>query len=332
MRRVAVTGAGGFIGHHLVRCLKRHGYWVRGIDLRLPQFARSDADEFHLADLREKPSAMAAMDGVDEVYALAADMGGMGFISKEEASILHGNTLIDLNSLDAARCRGVERYLYASSACIYPAYLQELAHATPLREHDALPASPQGAYGWSKLHGEIALQHFAKQYGIEPRIPRLHNVYGPEGTFQGGREKVPAALCRKVAVAPPYGDVEIWNDGEQTRSFCYVDDCVTGLHKLMRSDFRDPLNVGSDELVSINGLARLALEVAGREDLTLSHVPGPEGVRGRNSDNKLVSRVLGWQPEIPLEQGMRATYSWIEQQVRAANRERPRLEANTLAS
>jgi GDP-D-mannose 3',5'-epimerase len=323
MRRIAVTGAGGFIGHHLVRHLKRRGGWVRGIDVKLPAFGPSEADEFQLVDLREATGATRALRDVDEVYALAADMGGMGFISKNEATILHDNTLIDLSSIDGACRAGVSRLLYASSACVYPGHLQELPHATPLREADALPAAPQGGYGWAKLYGEQTLRLFAEQHGIECRIARLHNVYGPEGAYAGGREKVPAALCRKVACAPPHGTLEIWSDGEQTRSFCYVEDCVEGICKLMRSDFSEPLNIGSQEPTSINELAALVLGIAQRKDLTVTHVPGPQGVRGRNSDNALVNQVLGWAPDTPLEVGMRVTYEWVERQTRAQAEEIP---------
>jgi nucleoside-diphosphate-sugar epimerase len=315
MRRVTVTGAGGFIGCHLVRRLKREGYWVRGVDVKPPRFGASAADELQILDLRCAANALVATSDVEEVYALAADMGGMGFISQDEATILHSNALIDVNTIEACARQEVPRVLYASSACVYPVYLQELAHATPLRERDALPASPQGAYGWTKLFGEMALGFFARQYGIEARIARLHNVYGPEGHFDGGREKAPAAICRKVACAGPYGELEIWGDGRQTRSFCYVDDCVTALLALMRSQFSEPLNIGSERLVSIDELATIVLAIAERQDVTLKHVPGPEGVRGRCSDNRLTAEVLGWTPETSLETGMRRTYSWIARQL-----------------
>jgi nucleoside-diphosphate-sugar epimerase len=298
-----------------VRHLKREGYWVRGVDIESPRFGPSAADEFQILDLRNADDALSATSGVEEVYALAADMGGMGFISKDEATILHGNALVDLNTIEACSRQHVERLLYASSACIYPVYLQELAHATPLRERDALPAAPQGAYGWAKLFSEMALGFFARQHGIEARIARLHNVYGPEGAFDGGREKAPAAICRKVAAAPPYAEIEIWGDGRQTRTFCYIDDCVVALHALMRSQCCEPLNIGSDRLVSLDELATIVLTIAGRPDLTIAHVPGPEGVRGRCSDNRLTAEVLGWAPETSLETGMRRTYAWIAQQL-----------------
>jgi GDP-D-mannose 3', 5'-epimerase len=314
--KVLVTGAGGFIGHHLVSYLKRQGYWVRSVDLYYPQFASIDADEFRLLDLRRWENCLQATHGVDEVYALAADMGGMGFISANHAAILHNNALINVHTLEAARTNGVQRYLYTSSACIYPEYRQMAAEVTPLKEEDAYPAQPQDAYGWEKLIAERLCLYYRGEYGLETRIVRFHNIFGPYGTWQGGREKAPAALCRKVAVAKLTGNpqVEIWGDGEQTRSFCYIDDCVTGLYKLMRSDYPAPLNLGQDRLVSINQLVDIIAEIAGIR-IVKKHIPGPQGVRGRNSDNTRLRQVLGWEPEVCLEEGLARTYTWIEGQV-----------------
>ena len=315
-RRVLVTGAGGFIGHHLVSFLKARGNWVRGVDIKHPEYGRSAADEFRLLDLRRWDACLEATQGVDEVYALAADMGGMGFISRHHARILHNNVLISTHTLEAARENGVERYLFSSSACVYPEYRQMEADVVPLKEEDAYPANPQDAYGWEKLITERLCQHYEEEHGIETRIVRFHNIFGPQGTWQGGREKAPAAMCRKIAVAKltENPEIEIWGDGKQTRSFCYIDDCTNGLHRLMRSDYRQPLNLGQDRMVTIDELADMVAEIAGIR-IEKKHIEGPQGVRGRNSDNSRLREVLEWEPEIPLEEGLRQTYVWVEEQV-----------------
>ncbi len=315
--RILVTGAGGFIGHHLVTYLKKKEYWVRGVDIKHPEFSPTDADEFELLDLRRWDNCLQATRGVDEVYALAADMGGMGFISSNHSQILHNNLLINIHTLDAAHKNDVQRYFFTSSACIYPEYLQEDTDVTPLKEEDAYPAQPQDAYGWEKLITERLCTHYREDLGIETRLVRFHNIFGPLGTWDGGREKAPAALCRKVAMVKLTGnpEIEIWGDGEQTRSFCYIDDCATGIYKLMQSDYREPLNLGQDRLVTINQLADIIADVAGVR-IVKKHVPGPQGVRGRNSDNTRLRQVLGWDPEISLEEGLARTYAWIEEQVR----------------
>jgi nucleoside-diphosphate-sugar epimerase len=312
-----VTGAGGFIGHHLVSFLKRKGWWVRGVDLKRPEFAPTGADEFELLDLRRWPACLEATRGVEEVYALAADMGGMGYISSNHATILRNNALINLHTIDAARVNGVARYFFTSSACVYPEHRQMTALADSLREEDAYPAAPQDAYGWEKLVTERLCRHYHEEFGLETRVVRFHNIFGPLGTWEGGREKAPAALCRKVALAGLTGEreVEIWGDGEQTRSFCYIDDCVEGIWRLMRSDHREPLNLGQDRLISINGLLEIVAAVAGVV-VEVRHVEGPQGVRGRNSDNTRLREVLGWEPGVSLEDGIARTYSWIEEQVR----------------
>ena len=321
---VLVTGAGGFIGSHLVKYLKERGYWVRGVDIKLSEFDETAADEFELLDLRRRDSCLKAARGVDEVYALAADMGGMGFISAHHAEILYNNSLIDLHTIEAARVNGVRRYLYTSSACIYPEHLQEDANVTPLREGDAYPAYPQDAYGWEKLISERLCMHYRDDYGLETRTVRFHNIFGEKGTWDGGREKAPAALCRKIAVAKLTGnsEVEIWGDGEQTRSFCYIDDCVEGLYRLMRSNFHEPLNLGQDRMVSINELADMISVIAG-VTITKKHVDGPQGVRGRNSDNSKLREVLNWEPANSLEEGLKRTYKWIENEVRISISDRP---------
>jgi GDP-D-mannose 3',5'-epimerase len=315
--KVLVTGAGGFIGHHLVTYLKHNGYWVRGVDLKRPEYSATDADEFELLDLRRRDNCLQATRGIDQVYALAADMGGMGFISSHHAQILSNNSLINLHTLEAARVNGVSRYLYTSSACVYPEFKQTEAEVTPLKESDVYPAQPQDAYGWEKLITERLCMHYREDYGLETRIVRFHNIFGPLGSWDGGREKAPAAMCRKLATAKLTGNpvIEIWGDGEQTRSFCYIDDCLNGIDRLMRSDFHDPLNLGQDRMVTINELADMVADIA-RVRIIKKHISGPMGVRGRNSDNTLLREVLKWAPKISLEDGLARTYTWIEQQVR----------------
>jgi GDP-D-mannose 3',5'-epimerase len=317
MTKALVTGAGGFIGHHLVTFLKQAGYWVRGVDQKTTEYSKTDADEFLLVDLRRWENCLTATRGVEEVYALAADMGGMGFISAHHAEIFHNNSLINLHTLEAARENGVKRYLYSSSACVYPEYKQTSADVVPLKEEDAYPAQPQDAYGWEKLVTERLCTHYREDYGLQTRIVRFHNIFGPLGTWEGGREKAPAAMCRKIAIAKltKNSEIEIWGDGEQTRSFCYVDDCVAGICKLMRSDYQYPLNLGQDRMVTINELADLVASAAGIK-IRKKHVAGPQGVRGRNSDNTRLREVLRWVPEISLEEGLARTYQWVEGQVR----------------
>lgn len=316
---VLVTGAGGFIGSHLAAFLKRKGYWVRGADLKLPEFSPTECDEFKILDLRRWDDCLEAVEGVEEVYALAADMGGMGFISSHHAQILYNNSLINLHTIEASRKSGVKRYLYTSSACVYPEHLQGDVNAVPLKEEDAYPADPQDAYGWEKLISERLCTHYREDYGLETRIVRFHNIFGELGTWRGGREKAPAALSRKIAEAKLNGskEIEIWGDGEQTRSFCYIDDCLEGIYRLMRSDFHEPINLGQDRMVSINELADLIADAAGIK-ITKKYVEGPQGVRGRNSDNSRLRQTLDWEPETSLEDGLNRTYKWIESQVQAS--------------
>jgi GDP-D-mannose 3',5'-epimerase len=315
-RKILVTGAGGFIGHHLTTYLKRQGYWVRGVDIKMPEYGTTEADEFLLLDLRRWENTLTACAGMHEVYNLAANMGGIGFIERFKALIMHDNVLINIHMLEAARLQGVQRYLYTSSACIYPGYLQQSADVQPLKEEDAYPADPEDGYGWEKLFSERQCRHYYEEYGLDTRVVRFHNIFGPLGTYDGGREKSPAAICRKISLAADGDDIEVWGDGEQTRSYGYIDDCVEGIYRLMQSDFRDPLNLGQDRLISVNELVDMVAAAAGKRIGKRYDLSAPQGVRGRNSDNTRLRAVLGWEPEVSLEDGLARTYRWIEGQLR----------------
>ncbi|MBM3942620.1 MAG: NAD-dependent epimerase/dehydratase family protein [SAR202 cluster bacterium] len=316
--RVLVAGAGGFIGHHMAKYLVDRGYWVRGVDIKPPEYEASHAQEFELLDLRRWDSCLLATRGINQVYNLAADMGGIGYITAYHAQVANNNILINSHLLEASRLNGVSRYFFASSACIYPQYLQKQPDVTPLKESDAAPADPEEGYGWEKLFTEKLCQYFYEDYGLETRVARFHNVYGPLGTYDGGQEKAPAAICRKVALAD--NDIEVWGDGEQTRSFMYVDDCVEGIYRITHSDHRKPMNLGTDELVTINQLVDMASGIAEKRVNKRHDLSRPQGVRGRNSDNSLIKQVLGWEPSIPLETGLRHTYQWIESELRRTGR------------
>lgn len=313
--KALVTGAGGFIGHHLVKYLQSKGYWVRGVDIKNPEFEETSADEFLLLDLRESENARQATKGMDYVYNLAANMGGVGFIETVHADLMRDNVLIDTNMLDAANENSVKRFFYSSSACIYPTYKQEEEENPGLREKDAYPADPDNSYGWEKLFTERLAQDYYKDHGMETRIARFHNIYGPLGTWQGGREKSPAALCRKVALAKNEDTIEVWGDGNQGRSYCFINDCVEGIYKLMMSDIREPLNIGSDRMVSINELIDIISNIAGKKINKKYDLSKPQGVRGRNSDNTLIKELLAWAPPTTLEDGLSQTYNWIKSEV-----------------
>ncbi|HDY89393.1 MAG TPA: NAD-dependent epimerase/dehydratase family protein [bacterium] len=317
MKRALVCGAGGFIGSHMVNRLIDEGFWVRGIDLKYPEFADTKTDDFVVGDLRDPYICRQIVDKkFDEVYQFAADMGGAGFVftGENDADIMHNSGLINLNMLEACHRRNIKRIFYSSSACIYPEYNQEDPDNPKTSEDSAYPAQPDSDYGWEKLFSERLYLSFHRNYGMEVRIARYHNIFGPEGSWRDGREKAPAALCRKIAEVKDGGEIEIWGDGKQTRSFLYIDECIEGSIRLMRSDWTGPANIGSDEMVSIDELALKIMKIDGKS-VSINHIDGPLGVRGRNSDNRLIYSKLGWKPTWPLEKGLEKTYIWIEKQV-----------------
>jgi GDP-D-mannose 3', 5'-epimerase len=320
MRKAIVCGAGGFIGGHLVYRLKKEGYWVRGVDIKQQEFSVLPADDFLIGDLRDPRFVEEAIvRQADEIYQLAADMGGAGYIftGEHDAGVMHNSSMCNLNVLDEAVRKGVPKIFYSSSACIYPAGIQTAPNNPGLKESDAYPADPDSEYGWEKLFSERLYLSYQRNHGIEVKIARFHNIYGPQGTWMGGREKAPAAMCRKVAEIEDGGEIEIWGDGEQTRTFLYIDDCLDAVRRLMSSDFSGPVNIGSEELISINGLAELVGNIAGKK-FSIRHIPGPLGVRGRRSDNTLIGEKLGWTPAWTLHAGIEEAYRWIHSQVTKA--------------
>lgn len=334
IKKALVCGAGGFIGSHMVERLRTEGYWVRGVDLKYPEFGDSAADDFILADLRLRESWMEILDSsVDEVYQFAADMGGAGYIftGENDAHVMHNSAMINLHAADFASSRKVRKIFYSSSACIYPAYNQENPDHPRLAEETAYPAAPDSEYGWEKLFSERLYFAFQRNFDLHPRVARFHNIFGPKGTWCGGREKAPAALCRKVAEQPEGGCIEVWGDGKQTRSFLYIDECVEAVRRLMNSEFMGPVNIGSEEMVTINQMAEMVMKIAGKQ-LEVRHVEGPQGVRGRNSDNRLIREKLGWEPTQPLREGLRKTYAWINAEVQAKAKREKSYESETVGA
>jgi nucleoside-diphosphate-sugar epimerase len=315
-KKMLVAGAGGFIGWHMTRFLKKRGFWVRGVDIKRPEFAPSDADEFLLLDLRRLEDCRKAVKDIEYVFQFAANMGGIGYITKIGADIIRDNVLINTHMLEASLNEGIERFFFASSACIYPNYKQTSEFVLGLKEEDALPADPNEYYGWEKLFTEMMCRAYREDYGLHTVVARLHNIFGPYGTYEGGREKAPAALCRKVAMAKDGDSIEIWGDGKQTRSFLYVDDCVRGIWMLVEKDYPEPLNIGSDRRVTIDELVDMIIKISGKKLKKVYDLTKPQGVRGRNSDNTKVIKVLNWKPEVPLEKGLEITYRWIEEQIK----------------
>lgn len=323
-QKVLVGGAGGFIGGHLLRRLKQEGFWVRGVDIKRHEFEESAADEFIQGDLRDPEVVKRAVEGVTDVYQLAADMGGAGYIftGEHDANVMHNSATINLNVVEFGRQAGAKRFFYSSSACIYPAYNQMDPDNPKCSEESAYPAEPDSEYGWEKLFSERLYLSYMRNYGLTVRVGRFHNIFGPQGTWRGGREKSPAALCRKVAETPEGGSIDVWGDGKQTRSFLYVTECVEAVRRMMEGPFQGPLNIGSEEMISINNLGKMIMDIAGKP-LTIDNVPGPLGVRGRNSDNHLIREKLHWEPSQPLRTGLEKTYAWVSEQVEKARSEQP---------